>query len=382
MIRRLPRRNDAKSWKFPVKFPVLREFTVPGSARRRRNDKVHEDARKPSPPIGRVDDDLDHGRRRGAGGGARGRMTVPSNTIRFAGYQGEASVHTRAIRSFAGAVEARLGTPWRVDVTANVTDHGHKAADLPAMVADGRLDLCYFNSSYLAERVPSLALFDIPFALAGRAHIYRQLDGDVGARLGAGVAAATPYRVLKFWDNGFRHISNRLRPIRSPDDCAGLRLRTVASALHQEIFAALGFTPVVIDVKDLVAAVTSHAVDAQENPLTNLVNFNLHRTHRHVSLTSHFFGVVLVLANRAWFDGLDPAVRTALHDALGEATARQREFAIAEDTQCLEVLRQDGVDVAAADAIDIAGFRARLAAIVARETARLDPALRATFGVE
>ncbi len=304
---------------------------------------------------------------------------MTAQTIRFGGYQGETSVHTRAIRVFATALEARLGGRWRVDMTANVTDQGHKAADLPAMVADGRLDLCYFNSSYLAERVPSLALFDIPLALAGREHIYGQLDGDVGTRLSADVASATPYRVLKFWDNGFRHISNRLHPIHHADDCAGLRLRTVASPLHQEIFAALGFTPVVIDVKDLTAAVASHVVDAQENPLTNLVNFGLHRTHRHVSLTSHFFGVVLVLANRTWLDALDPAVRSALHDALADATARQRQFAVAEDAQCLAVLRQDGVAVVAADAIDIASFRANLAPIVARQTARLDPALCRMF---
>lgn len=307
---------------------------------------------------------------------------MPDTTIRFAGYQGEASVHTRAIRAFAATVEARLGAPWRVDVTANVTEHGHQAADLPAMVADGRLDLCYFNSSYLAGRVPSLALFDIPFVLAGREQIYQHLDSDVGARLSADVAAGTPFRVMKFWDNGFRHASNRRHPIRHPDDCTGLRLRTVASPLHQEIFSALGFAPVVIDVKDLVAAVTGHVVDAQENPLTNLVNFNLHRSHRHVSLTSHLFGVVLVLANRAWFDRVDPAVRSAVQKALADATARQREFAVAEDARCLAALREDGVEVVMVDAIDVASFRARLATIVAREIARLDPALRGAFAPE
>ncbi len=304
---------------------------------------------------------------------------MPDATIRFGGYQGEASAHTRAVRAFAKAVEARLGEAWHVDVTADVTEYGHRAADLPAMVADGRLDLCYFNSSYLAERVPSLALFDIPFVLTGREQIYRRLDGDVGVRLGADIVAATPFRVMKFWDNGFRHVSNRLHPIRHPDDCIGLRLRTVASPLHQEIFSALGFTPVVIDVKDLVAAVAGHIVEAQENPLTNLVNFNLHRSHRHVTLTSHMFGVVLVLANRAWLDRLDPAVRTALQEGLADATARQREFAVAEDARCLAVLRQDGVEVVMGDAVDITTFRTRLAEIVAREIARLDPALWRTF---
>jgi TRAP-type C4-dicarboxylate transport system substrate-binding protein len=155
----------------------------------------------------------------------------------------------------------------------------------------------------------------------------------------------------------------------------------VPSALHKEIFAALGFEPVVVDVKDLAPAVAGHTVDAQENPLTNIVNFALHRTHRHVSLTAHFFGVALVLANRAWFDALDGETQAALRAAIAEATARQREFAVAEDARCLAVLRADGVGVVAADSIDIAAFRAKLAPLVTRELDRLAPPLRAAFAI-
>jgi TRAP-type transport system periplasmic protein len=305
-------------------------------------------------------------------------LTGPERTIRVGGYQGEASVHTQALRAFAGEVE-RERPGWRVEVTANVADLGHKAADCLAMVADGRLELCYFNSSYLAERVPSLALFDIPFVLTAREDVYQKLDGALGRTLAADVASATPYRLLDFWDNGFRHISNRAHPIRTPQDCAGLKLRIVASPLHREVFAALGFAPIIVDVKDLVAAVTRHTVDAQENPLTNLVNFELHRAHRHVSLTSHFFGVALVLANRAWFDGLDDRVRTTVTTAIAQATAKQRALAQAEDARCLALLEADGVAVVPAEDIDFAAFRAAVAPIVARELARLPEPLRAAL---
>jgi len=307
-------------------------------------------------------------------------LGTPERTIRVGGYQGDASVHTRALRAFAADAEKRLGTGWYVEATPNVSDLDYKAADLLAMVADGRLELCYFNSSYLAERVPSLKLFDIPFVLTARDPIYRQLDGEVGRQLAADVAAVTPYRVLAFWDNGFRHVSNRAHPIRTPQDCRGLKLRIVASPLHKEVFSALGFKPVEIDVKDLVTAVTNLTVDAQENPLTNLVNFNLHRTHRHVSLTSHFFGVALVLANRAWFDRLDGEARAAVNASVANATTQQRRFANAEDAQCLAVLQRDGVAIVSAEAIDFPAFRAIVAPIVERELARFAPALRAALG--
>ena len=167
------------------------------------------------------------------------------------------------------------------------------------------------------------------------------------ARVSPATSPAYGYRVLGYWDNGFRHISNRLRPIRHPDDCRGMRIRTLDNATYRHVLAALGFTPLVIDVKDLVRAVDTHAVDAQENPLTNTVHFGLHRTHKHLSLTSHFHGVALLLANRAWFEALAPAVQSAVLAASADATAAQRQLAIAEDALCLQRLGRDGVAVVA-----------------------------------
>jgi TRAP-type C4-dicarboxylate transport system substrate-binding protein len=298
--------------------------------------------------------------------------------LRCAGYQGEASVHTKGLRALATAL-ATADPGMTVEVTPDVTAQGHKAAELPGLVERGALELCYFNSSYLAERVPALRALDLPFVITRRERAYALLDGALGAAIGEAIARATGFRLLALWDNGFRHITNRARPIRGPRDCAGLRLRTVDSALHQEIFRALGFEPVVIDVKDLPAAVGSGRVDAQENPLTNTVNFGLHRTHRHISLTAHFFGVALLLANRARFDGWPAATQDAIRAAVAVATAAQRGFATGEDTVCLERLAADGCAIVGPDAIDVAAFDAAVAGIRRRVLADLDPAIAAAL---
>jgi TRAP-type C4-dicarboxylate transport system substrate-binding protein len=107
-----------------------------------------------------------------------------------------------------------------------------------------------------------------------------------------------------------------------------------------------------------VRAVETHAVDAQENPLTNTVNFGLYKTHKHLSLTSHFHGIALLLANRAWFGGLPPALQAALRPAAADATAAQRQWAIEEDALCLERLKAEGVAIVPAEEIDLAAFRA------------------------
>ncbi|HET9902562.1 MAG TPA: TRAP transporter substrate-binding protein [Xanthobacteraceae bacterium] len=288
--------------------------------------------------------------------------------FRFGGYQGENSVHTRALRRLAAALERRLSGAARVLVTANVAEQGYKAADLLKLVAEGAFDICYFQSSYLdTAKVPALRALDLPFLLTDRGTIYERLDGAFGAHLAQAVADALPYRVLAFWDNGFRHISNAVRPIRAPRDCTGLRMRTTASPLHQRIFAAFGFSPIAVDPADLPAAVAAGRVDAQENPLTNFVNFGIHRHHMHLTLTSHFFGCAPLLVNRARYDALPRDLQEALRSAAAEATEAQRAFAQAEDAQCRAVIDAAGVGILEAEEVDLAAFRAAAAPVVAHE---------------
>ncbi len=281
--------------------------------------------------------------------------------LRFGGYQAETSILTRALRQLAAALAGAPGASWEIEVVRDVTERGFRDTDLLTMVEEGSFNICYLDSSYLTQRIPALARFDAPFAVLDRGSLFNELDGDAGAHLAAAVSERTAYRVLGYWDNGFRHISNRLRPIRHPDDCRGMRIRTLANPTYQKVLAAIGFTPRVIDVKDLVRAVEAHEVDAQENPLTNTVHFGLHRTHKHLSLTSHFHGVALLLANRAWFAALTPALQAVVLALSAEATAAQRRFAIDEDELCLARLQQDGVAIVRADDIDVAAFRAAVA---------------------
>jgi C4-dicarboxylate-binding protein DctP len=295
---------------------------------------------------------------------------MPEIILRLGGYQPSRSVHTRAMHVFADALRARLGNRIDIRYTENVTAEGHKAADLLSMTEGDELDICYFASSYLTARVPSLGVFDLPFHVTDRKAAYALADGATGQALARDVAAATGYAVLSYWDNGFRHISNGRHQIVHPRDCRGLKIRTLDNALHQRVFRALGFEPMTIDVKDLAAAVTEGRVDAQENPLTNLVNFNLQKTHRYVTLTGHFFGVALVLCNRARLAQWPDEVQAAIAAAMSEATAAQRRYATEDDEICLATLKADGVAIVGADEFDRAAFVDAVAAIRAEAMRR------------
>ena len=143
--------------------------------------------------------------------------------IKFSGYQGPRSIHNRAVQVFGESLSGSLGDRVGFEHVLNITEQGRKAADLLTMVASGETSLCYFSSSYLADKVPEIALFDLPFLIRDRAQAYSMLDGLLG-QLGVDkMAEAAEFRIVAWWDNGFRHFSNGVRPIRTPADCEGLK---------------------------------------------------------------------------------------------------------------------------------------------------------------
>ena len=277
--------------------------------------------------------------------------------LHFAGYQPARSVHTRGLHALRECVARRSDGALSIRVTDSIVSQGRKAADLLSMVESGELDGCYFASSYLAARVPALGVFDEPFQAGARDVVFSRLDGDQGTALAEQVAAVTGYRVLSWWDNGIRHISNGVRPIRTPADCVGLRLRTLDNARHQNAFRRLGFQPMFVDVADLAEAVADRTVDAQENPLTNMINFGVQTHHAHVSMTGHLLGIAVLLMNRARLDAVPESLRRALIACSQECEQIQRQSAVEEDAECCRLLSDAGVSIVEADDIDLAAFR-------------------------
>lgn len=289
--------------------------------------------------------------------------------IRFSGYQGPLSVHNRAVGVFAESLTAALGDRVAFEHVLNVTEQGRKAADLLDMVATGETTLCYFSSSYLADKVPEIALFDLPFLIRDRAQGHAMLDGPLGQLIMDKMAEAADFRIVAWWDNGFRHFSNGVRPIRTPDDCKGLKIRTLFSDLQQESFAAMGFEPVPLDVAELPGACADGTVDAQENPLTNTFNFAIHEHHPWITRSGHFFGPCVVLAHKATWDAWPDDVREAVENALAAATPAQRGFAAGDDEEIAAKLLDAGNELIDLTDDERAAFVAAVAPVVERSLA-------------
>ncbi len=259
-------------------------------------------------------------------------------TIRLGGYQKPASIHTRACERFGEVLKAKLGDRVDFQFVSDVLALGRKSGDLPIMVKNGELSMCYISSLRFTEWVPQLKIFDLPFLMRDRPAAYRALDGRLGKHLRDHLLLRSPYRLLAYWDNGFRHFSNKVRPIRTPADCKGIRIRHQMSALQGESLRLMGFEPIAEDIKIFFEQIAGDRFQAQDNPLTNIVNFNVHKYHRYITLSGHVFGVACLMVNRAEYDTWPADVQQTVNEAADEATVLQRRLAAAEDEEMLQRL--------------------------------------------
>jgi TRAP-type C4-dicarboxylate transport system substrate-binding protein len=293
----------------------------------------------------------------------------------FGGYQPPKSIHNQAARRFCDSLVERLGDRIHFELIGSVLDRGHPAGDLPVMVERGELAFCYMSTVQFTARVPELQLLELPFLIRDRRAVWAALDGELGALFTRRLHATTPFRVLGLWDNGFRHLTNRVRPIRSPQDCRGLRIRTQLSELHGEVFRALGFVPIATDIKQFVQEVAGDTFDAHDNPLTNIYAFGVHRYHRYITLSSHFFGASLLLGNARQYRSWPADVRAAVDDAAAQATAEQRRLAAAEDQNVLARLDPQANEVVRLSAAEQDAFVEAVQPVLSRRRAQLDPKL-------
>jgi len=298
--------------------------------------------------------------------------------LRIAGYQGPSSILTQGL---ACLVETLKQSGWTSDIdwVPNVTDHQEKAADLFASIENGNRHIGYMASGYLSARVPELEVLELPFTIDNRETALAALDRFAGEILRQAVHEKTGFHVLGFWDNGFRHLSNAVRPIQQPSDAIGLKIRTLDSALYRATLDAIGFKAVTSDVKDLVSWIDQDIVQAQENPLTNYMGFELWKHHPYVSLTHHFYGVLLLVCPLAWYDTLNQEERQLLAHAVKASTALQRQLAAEQDAITLVRMQDIGVKVLPKDALDMQAFHKSVESISLSARAQIRKDLLAAY---
>jgi TRAP-type C4-dicarboxylate transport system substrate-binding protein len=300
--------------------------------------------------------------------------------LKFGGYQEPASIHNQAAGRFGELLKKSLGDRIRFELIGSILKIGRGSGELVPMVESGELTFCYMSTVRFSKAAPELQLLELPFVVKDRATVFKALDGELGETARRRIDSGTKCRLLGYWDNGFRYLSNRVHPIRRPEDCRGIRIRTQMSDLHGEVFRALGFEPIKSDIKEFVEQVGGDRFQAQDNPLTNIYNFGVHNHHRYITLTAHFWGSSAFVCNAAQYLGWPKDVQDAVTAAAKEATACQRQLAAVEDAEIMKKL-----DPAKNEVIDLTdaergAFRKAVQPVLDKYRERLGPKLFAYLG--
>ena len=244
--------------------------------------------------------------------------------IRMGGYGPSTTGFSRALKLVGDLMTTTFGDRVDVKYVWNIMDVGYRAEDILWLVEDGFLTVGYQSSSYLVDRVPELGVVDLPFLFADNGEARAAMDGELGRYLTEKIEARTDYTIVGFFENGFRHLSNRLRPVRRPQDLAGMRIRVLPSDVHVRTFDLLGAIPMRMDLTEAISMIKSGEVDAQENPLSNTLTYGVSDAHRFHTLTGHFYVSRPIFAHRPTLDGWPEDLRTAFVEAFREAVAFQR----------------------------------------------------------
>jgi tripartite ATP-independent transporter DctP family solute receptor len=296
--------------------------------------------------------------------------------IRMGGYGPATTGFSRALKFIGDRLTAQFGDRIEVKYVWNIMDLGYRAEDILWLVEHGLLTLGYQSSSYLTDRVPELSVADLPFLFQDNAQARAAIDGAFGTMLAQKIEERVNYRILGFFENGFRQISNRLRPVHRPADLSGMRIRVLPSRIQARTFELLGAVPLMWDLTEAIAAIKAGEIDAQENPFANTVTYDVHKFHRFHTVTNHFYISRPIFVHRPTFDAYPNELQDAFRQAAREAVTFQRQLAVEEDEAARRAVIDAGGEIATLDAREHEAFVQAVQPIYAEARAQHAAALK------
>ena len=299
----------------------------------------------------------------------------PPGRVRLAGYSPATTSFSRGLSHIGERIQAEAGGGLDVDYLYNVLEIGYGGGDLRWLVDAGVLTMGYATIT----GVPELELAALPFLFADTAAARAAMDGPLGAAATASLEAANNYRILGYFENGFRHVSNNIRPVRTLEDLQGLRIRVLGA--QRRTFELLGADPRPMDLTAAIESLREGALDGQENPFANTVTYNIYPLQRYHTATYHSYLSRPIFVHRPTFDAWPEAIQAAARTAAREAVTLQRELHDAEELQAQTVIREAGGEIVELSAEARAPFVAAVEPLYAEAGHRYPRELLAMVGL-
>jgi C4-dicarboxylate-binding protein DctP len=277
--------------------------------------------------------------------------------IRYTHYQPgrlDQPKHAAAL-AFKSTLEGLTGGRMRVDIFPA----GQLAPAPQAMeqLRLGSLEMAVVHDGGISGTYPAYQVFSLPFLWETQTVAWKVLDGAFGAEMQADMARRANIRILAHADNGVRHFTNNRRPIVTPDDLRGLKIRVQPSPVFVRLVESLGASASAIDWGELPAALAQGTVDGQENGVTNILAGSLFQHQRHITLNGHVYSLHAYLMSERFWTRLGNEEKAAVTQATEIAKVIHRGMTTAQDANAEPILRERGMTVQRLTSPQIDAFR-------------------------
>jgi tripartite ATP-independent transporter DctP family solute receptor len=230
-------------------------------------------------------------------------------------------MNTRA-REMAEAI--KKDTNGRFDLQIFPSSQLGSDTDTLSQVRSGGVEFFTLSGLILSTLVPAASINGVGFAFPSYDAVWKAMDGDLGAYVRAQIVKANLMVMDKIWDNGFRQTTSSTKPIATPDDLKGFKIRVPVSPLWTSMYKAFDSAPASINFNEVYSALQTKVVEGQENPLAIISTAKLYEVQKYCSLTNHMWDGFWFLANRRAWERLPQDMRTIVAKHINDAAMNER----------------------------------------------------------
>lgn len=280
-------------------------------------------------------------------------LAAADTTIRIASVTGPSHIHNIALRWFADRVAAR-----DVGLNIEVLDGAQLGGErdyIEGMML-GSIQMAQVSTAPVSGFIPEFDLFSLPYLIRDTDHFKAVVSGPVGTRFGE-LAEARGIKILAWFDNGYRNVFNKVRPVVTPDDMDGLKIRVMESPLMVNTINAMGGSATPMSYSELYTALEQGVLDGGENAAGNVLNDKFYEVSEYYSLTRHFRPPGIVAISMTTWNSLSAEQQAALAEEAAALQDYEITLAAEDGAAAIEELRAKGMKINEAD---VAAFRERM----------------------
>lgn len=269
-----------------------------------------------------------------------------TTTLKLAHSGSESHQYHIAAEKFKELVEEKSKS-LKIEIHPNATLGSE--GEVIEQVISGSVDMTTVAAdSALANTVPEMNLFGIPYVFKDEKHVYKVLDGEIGADL-LKLTEDKNMKGLGFWEVGFRHITNDETEIKKPEDVKGLKIRVQPAPVWENHMKTLGANPTPVDFNELYSALDQGVINGQENPLATIDSMKFYEVQKHLALTAHTYTPAVVLMSLEKWDRLSEEEQSVIKQAVDETATYQREYLADKEEEIKSKLKENGVTITEPD---------------------------------